>query len=499
MANPFYYSYSYTIFLLISLHVAAIAWQEQGTFVTTPPLPILPLPSYSQLKWQQREIIMFFHFGVNTFTDSEWGTGQENPAIFDPKGLNAAQWIDTAVQAGVSLVVLTAKHHDGFCLWPSKYTDHSVIGSPWKNGHGDVIQELVNAAKARGVDVGLYLSPWDRHDPRYGQNKAYNEYYMAQLQELVNKYGSIKEIWFDGAKGSNAPNMTYDFSDWFSLVKELQSSINIFSDAGPDVRWVGNEKGFAGSTCWSTINRTALSIGNGSIVNYLNKGDPKGTDWLPPECDVSIRTGWFWHKSQSPKQLDQLLEIYYNSVGRNCVLLLNVPPNTAGLISESDVQRVIEFRKAIDTIFSSNWAEKCAITASSQRGGKGGGFGPENVVDGDHLWTYWAPSDEYKEDHWIEFKSLNGPLIFNVVRIQEAIGLGQRIRLHEIYADGVRIASGTTVGHKKLYRLEKGVVQAFCVRIEIIGSRATPLISSVGLHFDPFWHPNGLVPWQVVH
>ncbi|KAK4489496.1 hypothetical protein RD792_005305 [Penstemon davidsonii] len=233
---------------------------------TTPPLPILPLPSYSQLKWQQREIIMFFHFGVNTFTDSEWGTGHESPRIFNPTGLNANQWADTAAQAGVSLMILTAKHHDGFCLWPSKYTNHSVIGSPWKNGHGDVVQEYVNAAKARGIDVGLYLSPWDRHDSRYGQNKEYNEYYLAQLQELLNSYGGIREIWFDGAKGSNATNMTYYFNDWFSLVKELQSSINIFSDAGPDVRWVGNENGYAGDTCWSTINATSLSIGNASIA-----------------------------------------------------------------------------------------------------------------------------------------------------------------------------------------------------------------------------------------
>ncbi|CAK9169856.1 unnamed protein product [Ilex paraguariensis] len=461
--------------------------------VTTPPLPILPLPTYSQLKWQQREIIMFHHFGVNTFTDSEWGTGKENPAIFIPTGLNANQWVDTAVQAGVSLTILTAKHHDGFCLWPSKYTDHSVIGSPWKNGHGDVVQELVNAAKARGVDIGLYLSPWDRHDRRYGRNKEYNEYYLAQLQELLNNYGSVREIWFDGAKGSNAPNMSYYFNDWFSMVNELQSTINIFSDAGPGVRWVGNENGFAGSTCWSTINRTSLSIGNGSIVDYLNTGDPRGTDWLPAECDVSIRTGWFWHKTQSPKKLSKLLEIYYNSVGRNCVLLLNVPPNTTGLISETDVHRLKEFKGAIDTIFSTNLAEKCSIKASSQRGGKNGGFGPKNVIDNDHLWTYWAPNDEDKEDHWIELRATNEKLKFNVVRIQEAIGLGQRIKRHEIYVDGARVASGTTVGYKKLHRLEKGVLHGYSLKIKIMGSKGIPLISSVGLHFDPFWHPNELV------
>ncbi|KAJ0043806.1 hypothetical protein Pint_17321 [Pistacia integerrima] len=474
-----------TLFQLLEL---AISRREQ---VTTPPLPVLPLPSYTQLKWQQREIIMFFHFGVNTFTDSEWGTGKENPAIFNPIGLDANQWISAAMDAGVSLVILTAKHHDGFCLWPSNYTDHSVKLSPWKNGHGDVVQEFVNAAKARGVDAGLYLSPWDRHDPRYGHDLQYNEYYLAQMQELLTRYGNVREIWFDGAKGPNAVNMSYYFTEWFAMVKELQSSINVFSDAGPDVRWVGNEKGFAGSTCWSTINRTSLSIGNGSIVDYINRGDPRGTDWLPAECDVSIRTGWFWHKSQSPKRLSKLLKIYYNSVGRNCVMLLNVPPNSTGLISEIDIQRLREFRKAIDTIFSANLADKCTTKASSVRGGKDGGFGPENVLDSDHLWTYWAPRDNKNDDYWIEIKAQDQEgLKFNVIRIQEAIGLGQRIKEHEVYVDGKLVAKGSTVGYKKLHRLEYGVVHGHFVKIKITKSRAPPLISSIGLHFDPYWHPN---------
>ncbi|XP_075641009.1 alpha-L-fucosidase 1-like [Castanea sativa] len=475
-----------TLFLLFNFAISSLA-----IVPTTPPLPILPLPAFSQLKWQQREIIMFFHFGVNTFSNSEWGTGKENPAIFNPVGLDANQWVNTAVEAGVSLVILTAKHHDGFCLWPSKYTNHSVKSSPWKNGEGDVVQEFVNAAKARGVDVGIYLSPWDRHDKRYGNDLQYNEYYLAQLQELLNHYGGVREIWFDGAKGTNAPNISYYFSDWFYMVKELQSSINIFSDAGPDVRWVGNEKGFAGSTCWSTVNRTSLSIGNASIENLLNTGDPRGTDWVPPECDVSIRPGWFWHKSESPKNLSQLLEIYYNSVGRNCLLLLNVPPNTTGLISDTDVHRLKEFRSAIDTIFSTNLAEKSIVKASSQRGGKVGGFGPENVLDSDHIWTYWAPRDVDVKDPWIEIRGTSEGLRFNVVRIQEAIGLGQRIKRHEIYVDGKMVANGTTVGYKRLHRLDVGIVHGQVVRIRIRESKALPLISSIGLHLDPFWQPNG--------
>ncbi|XP_042495874.1 alpha-L-fucosidase 1-like [Macadamia integrifolia] len=428
---------------------------------------------------------MFFHFGMNTFTDSEWGNGNESSSQFNPTGLNAHQWVDVASKTGVSLVILTAKHHDWFCLWPSQYTQHSVKNSPWKNGHGDVVRELVDAANTSGIDVGLYLSPWDRHDKRYGLELEYNEYYLAQLQELLNRYGSVKEIWFDGAKGPNATKMNYYFGDWFSMVKELQSSINIFSDAGPDVRWVGDEKGYAGSTCWSTINRTSLRIGDGSIVGYLNVGDPRGTDWVPPECDVSIRTGWFWHKSEEPKPLSQLIDIYYNSVGRNCLLLLNVPPNSTGLISDADVRRLQEFGRAIDTIFTTNLAEGSISEASSQRGGKNGGFGPEKALDKDHLWTYWAPNNEAHKEHWIEIVAREKGFRFNVERIQEAIGLGQRIQSHEIYADGNLVANGTTIGNKRLHRLALGTLQAHRVRLHIRESRGLPLISSIG----PYWQP----------
>ncbi|XP_014512545.1 alpha-L-fucosidase 1 [Vigna radiata var. radiata] len=458
-------------------------WNEQ---TPTPPLPILPLPTYSQIKWQQREIIMFLHFGVNTFTDREWGTGHENPAIFNPTRLNTTQWATVAADAGISLMILTAKHHDGFCLWPSKYTNHSVIRSPWQGGKGDVVRDFVNAATAHGIDVGIYLSPWDRHDPRYGNDLLYNQYYLAQLQELLKKYQNVREIWFDGAKGAQAKNMSYYFSDWFSMVKELQSSINIFSDAGPDVRWVGEETGSAGYTCWSTINRTSLSIGNSSITEYLSSGDPKGTDWLPAECDVSIRPGWFWHESESPKRLSKLLDIYYNSVGRNCVLLLNVPPNKSGLITDVDAQRLKEFRSAINTIFQHNLAEDSFVKVSSQRGG----FGPENMLDTDHLWSYWTPKDDGGEkDHWIEIWAKDESFLrFNVISIQEAIGLGQRIKRHEIYADDKLIVKATTVGYKRLHRLDRGEVQARVVRITIRESKAVPLISSIGLYFDPFWH-----------
>ncbi|KAK1307292.1 Alpha-L-fucosidase 1 [Acorus calamus] len=449
-----------------------------------PPLPVLPIPSASQLKWHRREFIMFFHFGMNTFTDSEWGTGHESPSLFNPTAFNVNQWVDMAAENNFTLVILTAKHHDGFCLWPSQYTDHSVRRSPWKGGGGDVVEEFIEATRRRGIDAGLYLSPWDRHEKSYGLEVEYNEFYLAQLRELLGRYGSISEIWFDGAKGKNATNMTYYFQDWFSTVKQLQGSINIFSDAGPDVRWVGDESGTAGATCWSPINRTSLKIGDANLENYLNTGDQRGTDWVPPECDVSIRPGWFWHKDENPKSLDQLLNIYYNSVGRNCVLLLNVPPNTSGLISSTDIQRLKEFRRAINTIFSINLPS--TVKASSQKGGKDGGFSANNILINDK-WSYWAPDDKRGGQHWIELGGGHDWMTFNVIRIQEPIWLGQRIKRYKVYVNGKILAIGTTVGHKRLHRLKKAV-QAQKVRITILDSRGLPLVSAAGLHFDPFWH-----------
>ncbi|GLJ25935.1 hypothetical protein SUGI_0497190 [Cryptomeria japonica] len=454
-----------------------------------PPLPLVPLPTAKQLKWQQREMVMFLHFGMNTFTNREWGTGKENPQWFNPKGLDTNQWAKVAKEAGFSLVILTTKHHDGFCLWPSKYTNHSVKSSPWKDGKGDVVKDLSVAAQGQGVDFGVYLSPWDRYEPFYGKELQYNEFYLGQLQELLTKYGPISEVWFDGAKGDNT-TMTYLFSKWFALVRELQISANIFSDAGPDIRWVGDENGTAGSTFWSTINGSSLKIGEASIEGYLNTGDPYGTDWIPGECDVSIRPGWFWHPEEKPKRLSKLLDIYYNSVGRNCVLLLNVPPNTTGLISAEDVERLMEFTNAINTIFSVDLAASTSITANSVRGEA---FAPANVLDTD-LWTYWAPKDHKnrRTTNWICLESKEA-MEFNVVRIQEAVGLGQRVMKYGVYAFGVDgkkrmlVSNGTTIGYKKLDRLKKPV-KAYKVMLVIWKCRGeVPLISSFGLHFDPFY------------
>ena len=283
-----------------------------------------------QLAWQQREFTAFAHFTVNTFTDKEWGDGTESPAQFNPTAFDANQWVETCKNADIKMIILTAKHHDGFCLWPSKYTEHSVKNSPFRKGNGDVVKEVSDACRAGGLKFGIYLSPWDRHEPCYGTS-GYNQYYLNQLTELLTEYGEISEVWFDGAKGENAKDMEYDFESYRSLVRKLQPSAVMFSDEGPDVRWIGNERGIAGETCWSTIDRSKVKIGK-SDTNYLNAGDPDGHDWVPGECDVSIRPGWFYHASEDSKvkTLQQLIDIYYNSVGRNCVLLLNIPPDRRG-------------------------------------------------------------------------------------------------------------------------------------------------------------------------
>jgi len=459
-----------------------------------PPLPVLPIPNARQLKWQQREMTMFFHFGMNTFTDREWGDGQEDPQLFDPKALNATQWAAVAKEAGFSLVILTAKHHDGFCLWQTAYTNHSVRDSPWEDGKGDIVKDLAKAAQAVGLDFGVYLSPWDRHEPTYGLELQYNEFYLGQLQELLTKYGQISEVWFDGAKGKNATKMNYMFTTWFEMVHELQISANIFSDAGPDVRWVGDEAGAAGLTSWSTINGSALKIGDADIEGYLNTGDPYGTDWIPAECDVSIRAGWFWHKSKKPRPLSKLLNIYYHSVGRNCLLLLNVPPNTSGLISAEDATRLLQLKKAIKTIFSKDLAAFATVTASSVRGGYNSGpFAPVNVLN-DDVWSYWAPAEQNGGAYWVELMAKE-TMEFNVVRIQEAIGLGQRVMKYSVFArmaefeTGVLVAHGSTIGYKRLHRLDAHV-KATSVRLLVEECRGgIPLISSFGLHLDPFYHP----------
>lgn len=283
--------------------------------------------------------------------------------------------------------------------------------------------ELASAAKEAGIGLGLYLSPWDRHEQCYGKTLEYNEFYLSQMTELLTKYGEIKEVWLDGAKGDGEKDMEYFFDTWFSLIHQLQPKAVIFSDAGPDVRWIGDEAGLAGSTCWSLFNRTNAKIGD-TEPSYSQEGDGYGQDWVPAECDVSIRPGWFWHASESPKPAVQLLDIYYNSVGRNCLFLLNVPPNSSGLISEQDIKVLEEFSEMKNSIFSNNLARKAFVNSSSIRGDQSSQFGPKNVLE-EGLDKYWAPEENQNE--WVLYLEFKDLVSFNVLEIREPIHMGQRI------------------------------------------------------------------------
>ena len=396
----------------------------QSVDATAPPRPLMPIPTARQLDWQRDEMRMFLHLTVNTFTDREWGTGQEDPKIFNPSQLDAHQWARVGKEAGFGTLILTAKHHDGFTLWPSDFTDHSVEQSPWQGGQGDVVQELSDAVRAHGLKLGLYLSPWDMHEPSYGDEAGYNQFYLGQLRELLTRYGPVAEVWFDGAKGENAGDMSYAFDEYRALVRQLQPGAVMFSDEGPDVRWIGNERGFAGETNWSTLDPSKVEIGKPGQGDYLNQGEQNGPAWIPGECDVSIRRGWFWHPDQEPKSVDELLEIYFKSVGRNCLLLLNVPPDRDGRIAHEDVARLQEFRTALDQVFAQDFAEGAEAEASSVWGDDPGRFGGDQVLDGD-LDSYWAPG----EGELTGSLTLTLPqaTTFNVIKIQEPITMGQRV------------------------------------------------------------------------
>ncbi|XP_066343640.1 lysine-specific histone demethylase 1 homolog 3-like [Miscanthus floridulus] len=451
---------------------------------TPPPLPVLPVPSYAQLRWQLSEMALFLHFGPNTFTDSEWGTGRANPSVFAPSALDAGQWARVAAQGGFGRVVLTAKHHDGFCLWPSALTNYSVAASPWRGGAGDVVAELAAAARVEGIGMGLYLSPWDRHEPVYGDTIAYNEHYLGQMTELLTRYGDVEEVWLDGAKG-DAKKMNYMFDAWFSLIHQLQQRVVIFSDAGPDTRWVGDEAGVAGYTCWSPFNKSSVTIGH-TIAEYSRSGDPFGQDWVPAECDVSIRPGWFWHASEKPKNATTLLDIYYKSVGRNCLLILNVPPNSSGLIANEDIQVLQEFTEIRRAIFSQNFAANASVTANSVRGGQDNlQFAPSKVLE-DGIYSYWAPQEG--QTCWEMLFDLGQSTSFNMLQLQEPIQLGQRvIEFHvAILIDELwqTIVEGTTIGYKRLLLFP--VIESQYLKLSIDSARADPLISFFGVFMDPF-------------
>jgi alpha-L-fucosidase len=302
---------------------------------------------------------------MNTFTDREWGDGTEDPALFNPARLDARQWARAARAAGFRTMILTAKHHDGFCLWPTATTRHSVASSPWRGGAGDLVREFTDACRAEQLRAGLYLSPWDRNAPSYGDSARYNDFYCDQLTELLTRYGPIHEVWFDGANGEgpNGRRQEYDWARYWGLVRRLQPEAVIFSDAGPDVRWIGNEIGVAAETNWSPVDPAAVPFPGATgerVMQMLRHGDPHGTVWRPGETDVSIRPGWFYHPAEDArvKSVDELVELYFTSVGRNSKLLLNVPPNRAGLLHPTDLARLTAMRARLDALFAGDRARQ---------------------------------------------------------------------------------------------------------------------------------------------
>lgn len=445
-------------------------------------------PSPQQLAWQQMEFIAFIHFTVNTFTDKEWGDGTENPKIFNPTQLDTRQWVKVCKEAGMKMIILTAKHHDGFCLWPSKYTEHSVKNSPWRNGKGDVVRELADACREAGLELGLYLSPWDRHEATYGDTEGYNKFYKNQLMELLTNYGEIAEVWFDGAKGENAKDMEYDWLGYYAIVRELQPQAVIFN--GPDIRWVGNEAGYARQSEWSVVNRNNkpfdfISQTQRDLGSLKALGDGSNLIWYPAETDVSIRPGWFYHAREDDrvKSLDKLLDIYFSSVGRNSVLLLNLPPDRRGLIHENDVKRLQEFRKVLDATFAENLALAASAKASHVKASDRA-FSPQNIVD-DNQENYWT-TDDWTTSANIEF-DLGKSRTFNVAELAENIKVGQRVDgfTLEAWYDGAwrEFARGTTIGYKRLLRFPDVTAQK--IRLTILNSRLCPTLSGFGLYYAP--------------
>jgi alpha-L-fucosidase len=454
------------------------------------------VPSPRQLRWQKLELTAFFHFGINTFTGREWGTGDEDPGLFDPDSFDARQWIRIVKSAGFKQVILTAKHHDGFCLWPTKTTTHSVAASPWMNGKGDVVKAVSDACREYGLGFGVYLSPWDRNASVYGSD-TYNDFFVRQLTELLTQYGRIDEVWFDGANGEgpNGKKQMYDFDRWYKVIRQLQPSA-VIAIMGPDVRWVGTETGYGRETEWSVVPVNNLNPELTASVSQTNvtfkptgdmRGDVLGSRaqisqakalvWYPAETDVSIRPGWFYHSTEDDKVKtpEKLMDIYFNSVGRNGVLLLNIPPNKQGRISKADSISLIEWHQKIDSIFHKNLAENATITVLD-------GEHPEYLLDGDSDSHLTLPDNDTTVTIEID---LPAPVNTNLLLLQEDISKGQRVEEFALdYWNGNQwenICNGTTIGYKRLLQFEPVNVQK--LRLKILSSRMNPFLSEIGFYW----------------
>ncbi|MES2124670.1 MAG: alpha-L-fucosidase [Gemmatimonadota bacterium] len=438
--------------------IALAAAAALGRPLGLPWLPVRPGPSAPQLRWQRDELALFTHFGVNTFTDREWGDGTESPSIFNPAALDTMQWARAAKAGGFKTIILTAKHHDGFCLWPTATTSHSVASSPFRDGRGDVVREVADACAAAGLGLGLYLSPWDRNASVYGSDQ-YSDFYCDQLTELLTRYGPVQEVWFDGANGEgpNGRRQRYDWPRYWALVRKLQPEAVIFSDAGPDVRWIGNENGSAGETNWSTVDPAVVPVPGSDgpeVIRMLQEGDPDGSVWRPGESDVSLRPGWFYHPADDERvrTVDNLVSLYLSSVGRNSKLLLNVPPTRDGLLHPVDVARLAGMRNALDTKFAEPVRATQVRTAGARDSGRVGQF------------------------------NLGRTTRIGLVSLAEDIADGQRIASWRLEGLGSGrwkpLARGTTVGYRRIVEFDPADVRQVRLTVtEAIGPGPLPEVS----------------------
>lgn len=458
------------------------------------PEAILPIPEPKQVEWQKMETYAFVHFGLNTFNDREWGYGDTDPSTFNPAKLDCEQWVQTFVAAGMKGVIFTAKHHDGFCLWPTQLTEYCIRNSPYKDGKGDVVGELAAACRKYGIKFAVYLSPWDRNHAQYA-TPEYVDYFHAQLRELMTNYGEVFEVWFDGANGGDGwyggakesrtidRKHYYNYPKIYEMLDELQPQAIIFSDGGPGCRWVGNERGFAGATNWSFLRAGEVFPGY-SKHWVLQYGHPDGNQWVPAECDVSIRPGWFYHPEQDGrvKTVDQLTDLYYRSVGHNATLLLNFPVDRNGLVHPIDSANAVNFRKNIEKQLAHNLLKGIVPAVSDERGGK---YTAKAMTDGDYD-TYWAAHDSVLSAS-VEF-TLDKPTKINRMMLQEYIPLGQRVKAFtvEYDKDGAWLPvklneETTTIGYKRLLRFE--TVETAKLRVSITDSRACPTLNNVEAYY----------------
>lgn len=460
------------------------------------PAPVMPIPTEHQVRWQQMETYAFVHFGLNTFNDREWGYGDCKLETFNPTRLDCEQWAQTFVKAGLKGVIITAKHHDGFCLWPTNYTDYSIRNTPYKDGKGDVVGELAAACRKYGLKLGVYLSPWDRHQAFYG-TPFYVDYFYHQLRELFTRYGDIFEIWFDGANGGDgwyggAKNTRtinrrtyYQYDRAYQLIDELQPQCIVFSDGGPGCRWVGNERGYAHATNWSFLRRGEVFPGYEKYYE-LQQGHANGNQWVPAECDVSIRPGWFYHEREDNKvkSVDHLTDLYYRSVGHNANLLINFPVNKEGRIHPTDSARIIAMHQRVTNELADNLLRGARIKASDERGRR---FGVKALTD-NRFDTYWATHDSVRS----ATLSIRFPRAtrLNRLMLQEYIPLGQRVKSFTVeYLSGkqwlpIRLnEETTTIGYKRLLRFKPITTRQ--LRIRFNDARGCLCISEIGAFYAP--------------